>query len=235
MKIVVGLIEHIGDIIACEPVARYLKRTYPSSLISWVVLEQYRELIDANPFIDETIIVECLTEWMRLVKHGKCDLVVDLHVNYRVCPHCRIPLYKTAGNRDVNVYEWFDYGSILQAFSLGAGLPRLDDHPSLYIGENERSKVDSFDLGKNYCVIHTRSNEAVKDWPIDQWRRLVDWLIKDRGTKVVEVGKKVSKEQRLASLEFKEKYGEMFVDLMDETSILETAEHHQTLSIICRR
>ena len=112
-KILIGLIEHLGDIAACEPVARYLKNKYPESKISWVVSENYRELIDTNPNIDETILVDCLTDWIKLANHGKYDKIIDLHVNYRVCPHCKIPLVKTTGNPFVNAFEWFDYGSIL--------------------------------------------------------------------------------------------------------------------------
>ncbi len=88
MKILIGLIEHFGDIVACEPVARYLRAKYPTAHISWAVQQSYRALVDSNPNIDETIIMFCLTDWIRLYKHGGYDLAFDLHVNYRVCPHC---------------------------------------------------------------------------------------------------------------------------------------------------
>jgi len=61
-RIVIGLIEHIGDIVACEPVARYLKLNHPKDHISWVVRREFRELVDTNPYIDETITVDCLTD-----------------------------------------------------------------------------------------------------------------------------------------------------------------------------
>ena len=94
MRILIGLIEHMGDIVACEPVARYMRYNYPDSHITWAVSEPFRELIDTNPFIDETLVLGCLTDWMKLTKHGSHDKVVDLHVNYRICEHCRIPLIK---------------------------------------------------------------------------------------------------------------------------------------------
>jgi ADP-heptose:LPS heptosyltransferase len=224
MKIIVALIEHIGDIIACEPVSRYLRTNYPSSNIAWAVLEQYRELIDRNPHVDQTIVVECLTEWMRLVKHRAYDLVVDLHVNFRECPHCKIPLYKTTGNRDVNAYEWFDYGSILEAFSLGAGLPKLADHPKIYIGDVEKAFVDNLHLGENYSVIHRAPNENSKDWRDDRWAQVIDYLIQDLGLRVIEVGKTVLKEQYEASRDLQRKHGDMYVDLVDKTTILGVAE-----------
>ena len=88
-RIIIGLVEHMGDIVACEPVARYLKLNNPTSHISWAVLPQFRELIDTNPYIDETVIVDCLTDWMKIANHGLYERSVDLHVNYRVCGHCQ--------------------------------------------------------------------------------------------------------------------------------------------------
>ena len=95
-QIVVGLIEHLGDIVACEPVARYLKLNHPDGHLSWVVGPEYREIIDTNPYIDETVTVDCLTDWMKISAHGRYDQVVDLHANYRICQHCQIPLVKRA-------------------------------------------------------------------------------------------------------------------------------------------
>lgn len=188
MRILVGLIEHLGDIVACEPVARYLKEEYPSASLSWVVMQPFRELIDSNPHIDETIVVECLTDWIKLTRHAAYDRVVDLHVNYRICPHCKIPLYKTVGNPYVNVEEWFDYGSLLEAFSLGAGLPKLSGQPRVYIAESHRSKVDSLALPDRYCVVHRASNAPEKDWRTEHWEQFIDRLIRDEDLAVVEVG-----------------------------------------------
>ncbi|MGA9755070.1 MAG: hypothetical protein WBV23_07990, partial [Desulfobaccales bacterium] len=108
MKILIGLIEHLDDIVACEPVSRYLKAKYDNANIAWAVSKPYVELIDSNPNIDKTIIMDCLTDWIKHIKHSKYNYIVDLHVNYRICQHCNIPLFKTTGNPFVNVYEWFD-------------------------------------------------------------------------------------------------------------------------------
>ena len=188
MRILIGLIEHMGDIAACEPVARYLKLNHPTAHITWAVLPRYRELIDANPFIDETATVDCLTDWIKMIGHVKCDQVVDLHVNYRVCPHCRIPLVKREGNPFVTAFDWFDHGALLEAFSLGAGLPRLSAQPRLYIGQEHVEAVDALGLPAEICVIHRKSNELAKDWTDDGWRALCA-AVRDRsGLAIVEIG-----------------------------------------------
>ena len=86
MKILIGLIEHFGDVVACEPVTRYLRAKYPDAHLSWAIQKPYRELIDSNPNINEAVVLGCLTDWIKLYKHSKndttYDLIVDLHVIY---------------------------------------------------------------------------------------------------------------------------------------------------------
>src|SRR5215216_1755308 len=60
--IAIAQIEHLGEIVACEPIARYVRQQYPDAHIVWSVRKPYRELIDNNPRIDESLVVHCLTE-----------------------------------------------------------------------------------------------------------------------------------------------------------------------------
>jgi ADP-heptose:LPS heptosyltransferase len=214
MQIVVGLIEHLGDIVACEPVARYLKVTFPDSRITWVVSAPFRELVDYNPFVDETVVVECLTDWMKLSKHGSYDKIVDLHVNFRICQHCRIPLVKETGNPFVSAFEWFDYGGLLEAFSVGAGLPRLSAQPKVYIQPQHVSAVDALNLPTDYCVIHRESNVAQKDWTPEGWQNLA-LLLRELKIPVVEVG---------AGIKRPSPFEPDLFDLFNRIPILQTAE-----------
>ncbi|HEY0182691.1 MAG TPA: glycoside hydrolase family 99-like domain-containing protein [Rhodopila sp.] len=216
MRIIIGLIEHIGDIVACEPVSRYVRDQYPDAHISWAVLPQFRELIDTNPHIDETVPLECLTEWIRLSKHGEYGVIVDLHVNYRICQHCMVPLVKEHGNPFINAYEWFDYGALLEAFSLGAGLPRLSAQPRLYLGPEHEGAVDALGLPAEYCVIHRQSNDFAKDWPSGNWRAVAEWIRTDLGLPIVEVG--AGRSDAASPLDG------LAIDLLNRTPILQTAE-----------
>jgi len=216
MKIIIGLTEHIGDIIACEPVVRYLREKHPKAHISWVVFAAYRELIDTNPQIDETVVVDCLTDWMKLSKHGAFDLIVDLHVNYRVCPHCRIPLVKERGNPFVNIYEWFDYGALLESFSQGAGLPKLSGQPKLYLTQEHRDPVEKLGLPENYFVIHRQSNDFDKDWGAENWPELVKTISHETGLRAVDIG--MQRDGLPSPL------GDLVIDLLSKTPLLQTAE-----------
>ena len=214
-QIAIGLVEHMGDIVACEPVARYLRAENPDAHIVWVVREEYRELIDTNPNIDETLIVGCLTEWLLLARTSIFDEVFDLHINGRVCPSCRIPLQKTRGNTDVAELTYFKYGSLLQAFAIGAGLPALNDAPKVYIPNSVVEKVDAVALPDDYIVVHATSNEAVKDWESSKWNELAARVSQKYSIGVVEVGLKPV---------LRKGNGCSPIDLCGKLSILETAE-----------
>lgn len=188
MRILVGLIEHMGDIVACEPVARYLKFNHPHAHLAWAVSPSYRELIDTNPYIDETITLDCLTDWIKLSNHHSFDKIVDLHVNYRICDHCQVPLVKRTGNPFVNVYEWFDHGAILEAFSIGAGLPGLSAQPHLHLGSEHAGAVDALDLPDTFCVIHRTSNSTEKDWTNSAWQDVATFIRSALGLRIIEVG-----------------------------------------------
>jgi ADP-heptose:LPS heptosyltransferase len=215
-RILVGLVEHFGDIVACEPVTRYLRFNFPDAHLSWVVLNVYRELIDSNPYVNETVTVECLTEWMRLASHGDYDQVVDLHVNYRICQHCQIPLTKRTGNPFVTAFEWFDHGAILEAFALGAGLPRLFAQPRVYLRAAHRGAVDALGLPTDYCVFHRVSKDLVKDWQIARWEAIVEIVKDELGLAVVEVG--AGKREELP------RPIEGTIDLVNRLPLLQTAE-----------
>lgn len=214
-RIIVGLFEHLGDIVACEPVARYLKINNPKAHLAWAVSKTYKSLIDSNPFIDETIVLDCLTDWIKLSAHTKDALLVDLHVNYRICQTCRIPLVKHTGNPFINCYEWLNYGSLLEVFSQGAGLPVLSGQPRVYVGEEQARSVDALGLPENYCVVHNESNISDKDWREENWIKLFDWIGANCGVKIVLVG---------AGKTVKEYQSEHVINLFNKLTILESAE-----------
>jgi ADP-heptose:LPS heptosyltransferase len=213
--ILIGLVEHMGDIIACEPVLRNLKEKYPNSKITWVSKKNYAEILESNPYIDETLYVECLTEWMIISRHSS-DIIIDLHINYRECECCRIPLYKNNGNQLVTIQNWYNYGCLLQAFSIGAGLTVGNDHPNLYIQELNRIRIDAINLPDSFIVIHRKSNDKSRDWEDEKWLSLINHLISSNFY-IVEIGGLNEVSQQLVN-------NKKYLNLSGKLSILDSAE-----------
>ncbi len=212
--IVIGLLEHLGDIVAAEPVARFLRREYPHAYLVWAVKHNYRELVEHHPHLDAVLPLGCLTEWIHLARSRAFDRVVDLQLQGRECAICRLPLEKPEGDRGVTFGSYYALGNLLQAFCLAAGLPVQDEAPCVYIPRRVRARVDTLDLPPSYAVVHCTSNQHERDWSTAKWRELAEAIVASTHLQVVEVG--------LHSLLGDSLRG--CVDLCGTLSILETAE-----------
>jgi ADP-heptose:LPS heptosyltransferase len=214
-KTAIVLIEHMGDIVACEPVSRYLRDKDPESHITWVVREEYRQLVENNPNIDEVLTVDCLTEWSLLARSGLYDEIIDLHINNRDCPRCAVRFKKWTTAPEITLENYYDHGPLLSTFSRCAGLPPLKEAPRVYIPDFVREKVDCLCLPEKFIVLHCTSNEYERDWAEEKWKEWIRRLEHVWDGALVEVGAKAS----LAGYG-----GAGVIDLCGDVSILESAE-----------
>ena len=213
--IVINLLEHIGDIVASEPISRHIRRHNPDACIVWSVKKSYRELIDTNPHIDETVIVHCLSERIRLSQSGLFDEIIDLHFHDRYCSLCRRPLRKNGTAGEINLENYFNFGGILSALSLSAGLPALDETPRVYIPAASVHRIDRLNLPDRFIAVNCTSNTREKDWPAAKWTELADKIMTRFSVSVVEVGN-----SPVLSFSGHPKH----TDLCGKLSILESAE-----------
>ena len=87
------LSEQMGDIIACEPVAREIRRRHPTGYIIWIVRKPYIELVEHHPDLDGYLVEKCPSERVYLLRSGIYDLVYNMHISHRKCRYCpTIPL-----------------------------------------------------------------------------------------------------------------------------------------------
>lgn len=213
--VVITLIEHMGDIVACEPVSRLVRAQEPDAFVVWCVKRQYRELLYAIPSVDATLVVCCLTTWIWLRKTGLFDRVIDLHISGRTCHICRIPLQKEEGDRAITLENYLNFGTLLACFCRSAGIEAPLEGPRLSLPSSYVARVDALAPDGPYLVIHCSSNERSKNWTPNGWNRLVEALIYHHGFAVVEVGL-FSELQRPDTKQYQNHCGKL--------SLLETAE-----------
>lgn len=209
-KMVVALVEHIGDIVASEPVDRFIKENNPGSCVFRIVKSRYKEVIQFNPNVDKIIEVSCLSEWIYLrffLRSFSKIAIVDLHVDQRVCfrHYLTISNPSTTG---IKVSNYFHFGNLLEVFSLTAGLPKLSTRPIYHLPENP-PPVSVY--GK-YVVVHTLSNGESKMWPAEKWSALADFIV-SKGFHVVEIGLRAQIKSETT----------MFIDLCGKLSFTELA------------
>jgi heptosyltransferase III len=215
--IAILLAEHFGDIVACEPLTRQLKQTYPTARLYWIARKPYRQLVDYNPHID--VVIEefsvlhsiLLTKWSPFNVLHNCQMPDLRHYTY---------LNLTLDNPQarqlgINSKTYFTNNvNILQAFAQIGGLPIVNEAPRIYVPNTAIVAVDRLELPKRFVVMHCHSNYAPKDWQIAHWQRLVADLTRTYPVSVVEIGLK-------STLSIKRPG---YVNLCGQLSLLETAE-----------
>ncbi|MFM7102108.1 MAG: glycosyltransferase family 9 protein [Verrucomicrobiota bacterium] len=187
--VAIVLLEHLGDIVACEPVIRHLRQASPRAFLVWVCLPAYREVLAGHPDLDAVLTVPCLGAWARLRRWPVLDREVNLHFHGKECPYCRRPIPNPGGDVSITTDTYYLEGRpLLAAFCRAAGLPVLADAPRLAVPASARVRVARLGLPARYVVIHARSNNSERDWRPERWRELAGAIPRLLGVAVVEVG-----------------------------------------------
>ena len=186
--VLISKVEHFGDIVAVEPLARFLRRKHPNAFLVWCVKEEYRELLLDHPALDLVLTVVCLSEASAVAGSGLFDYVYDLHENLRFCPRCLSLISKSPAAVTMQNYLHFD--NLLAAACITANLPILNDSPVIQIPSAARSRVAQLDLPPQYIVLHCSSRERVKSWPPSSWQKLAYRLHGHNLPPVVEIGQR---------------------------------------------
>lgn len=211
----IALVEHLGDIVAAEPIARYARARFPDRPLQWFVGTPYAGVPRCFPEVDRVITAGCLTEWMLLSGAGLAGDTLDLHIAGRYCPKCSIGLVKFGESAMITPETFYRFGSLLAIQCQSAGIMPLDAGPVLRPDAAAVLRVDGLRLPVEFVAIHCVPTDRAKDWPAARWRELVDHITGTLGYEIVEVGLRptiASDTQRRRR------------SICGQTSIIETAE-----------
>jgi heptosyltransferase-3 len=186
-KVIIVLTEHLGDIVACEPVSRYAKSEYLGHKVLWVVNKKYQVVLKGNHNIDNVISLGCLSEWIflkKLVVLFSNYKIIDLHIDKRRCTKYQFK-NRNKNRLGITLSNYYNYGNLLESFSLASGISKLNDKPKLYLNEDDKPEIS---LPQNFIVIHTQSNEEERNWSVKKWNEVVNYIGEKFGYQVIEIG-----------------------------------------------
>ncbi len=187
--VAIALSEQFGDIVACEPVVREVRRRYPDGYIVWIVRPAFTSLLTHHPDIDAVLTEHCPAERVRLLQSGVFDAVFNLHLSHRNCRYCPDDsVNPIADQLGINYANYFDFGALLPVFSRVAGLPALENEPRIYIPEADQQAVDALDLPGPGIVLHCESGLATRDWRPEHWQKLVQHMLDTTPWPIYEIG-----------------------------------------------
>jgi heptosyltransferase-3 len=214
--IAIGLIQHIGDIVASEPVVRKIRKDHSDAFIIWCVREPYRELVESLGVADSVASVRCLTEWILLRILAPFDQIIDLHVNHQACPVCAIPLRKPEDRSGITSRNYYQFGSLTEIYSQIAQRSLDDMQPRLRVPDVAVARVNGLSLPNRFVTFHARSEQTVRDWVDERWFTLAEKIFTELNIPLVEVG--------LVTCMPSKPNPSPSIDLCGQLSLLETAE-----------
>jgi len=184
--LLIMLAEHLGDIVANEPVARYLKWRFSERPVYWVVESRFSDIVRYNPFIDGYVEVdslkECIEKIVNLFFDGRPDCVD--HPKY----------YWHAKENGIGFRNFYANDCLLSSMSQAAGLDRLMLAPRFWekpeysrlskeevwekLGLSEAVDKIAHDHGScRVILLHTKSNDPRRDWTDEKFTELTDKML----------------------------------------------------------
>lgn len=184
--IIINLIEHLGDIVACEPIVSYARTELGATYVIWCIKPQFSEAIRSNPSINLIYPLNCITEWIYAKNYLHFNNIIDLHIEGRTCFSCRKKLTKVGNNKQITLENYYNYGPILVSFAKENRITISEEvQPTFHIKNDLNiSTISTAD----YIVIHRQSNEQCRNWPRHKWIEMINFLLSETQFIVVEVG-----------------------------------------------
>ncbi len=180
--VVINLVERLGDIVAAEPIIRYLKKQYPARPIYWAAMVDYEEVFRYNPHLAGFIPIydkEQYDAWLKTIPSSA--LVYNLHFGSKHTDKLGIITNAKAPKNTTEENYWDNGESLLEIFCKIAGLPALKDAPVFYTAPEAAAPA----VEGKYIVIQTASKKPTHQYP--RWKEVIPALIQ-KGYKVVELG-----------------------------------------------
>ena len=184
--IIINLTEHIGDLVASEPIAYHLRKSNPHAFIIWSVNKEYADIVNYNPNINTVLKLSCLTEWILLKKvFSPFVKIYDMHINAKRCSTHRIS-GRNSVNTTLSFSNYLNHGNLLQIGAMAAGIQDLPDYaPRFHFKEpTQPRRIDA-----QYVVLHTLANDSERNWTNEKWNELVNKiLLKYPEVHIAEIG-----------------------------------------------
>lgn len=214
-KILIVQTAFLGDVILTTPLIKAVKKIYPHSFLSFLLIPETREVLANNPGLDEIIIydkrdkekgIPFLFSLVKKIKNKKFDKALIPHRSLRSASLCflsKIPqrigfdtstgsfLFTRKVRYQKSQHEIERNLSLLNSTTLKDSKDFL---PELFPSQEDFSKVEMFfrdqnlDVGEKLVGIAPGSVWATKRWLPERFAQVADLLIEESQTRIVLLG-----------------------------------------------
>ena len=204
------LAEHLGDIVASEPIINALHQKFKHAEIYWIVKPVFAPILIKHPGLSKVILETNILFSILLSRKNAFTEFYNLHLNdLRRDPYFGTKLMNPIAEEiDLTIHNYYTSSNLLGNFSRLCRLNLDRTAPSIFVGQPQIN----LPFEGNYWVLHRKSTDINREWPDKNWIQLLDLLNMEYGINVVEIG---TNDPLVYS-------SKSFLNLVGETTIEET-------------
>ena len=221
-NILIIRLRRIGDVVMTTPAVAELRRAFPRAIITYLIEEPFRRLVEGHPDIDRVIAVperqkaREFVALMRRIRKEAFDTVLDFHggprawfitlfsgairkIGYQVKYKSFIYDLKVPRDRPQGpIHSVENHLNLVRGLGVEAG-----QAPSLKLSKPKEEEVRRIDRiweenhlsGSKVVAVHISAGNKFRDWGAENWAALVGELGGLDGVKVLLVGGEADQDQ----------------------------------------
>lgn len=178
----------LGDIIASEPILPELAAKYHPVHITWICHPSYFPIFQFHPLVDRMWEQKFTLLTHILLRLNPFDHFFALHLSdFRQDSVTKISIKNPKADAlNLRLDNYYHEHTLLEVASQLADLGKLNIQPQLYLDQIPYS----LPFEGAYWVIHTKSNNGMRDWRDDYWLSLLNFAMDTWSIQCVEIGQK---------------------------------------------
>lgn len=180
------LAEHLGDIVAAEPIIEALQKKFPNARICWIAKKHFHVLLENHPGIFKVLEEKNIYSSALLTRKNPFDYFYNLHVSGTRPQPFYEPMFNNPKSQLLNITSenYFLNQNLLDVYSRLADVAVKNDQPKIYTNTTNIH----FPFEGPYWVIHTKSNQRKKEWKDEKWEELINLILNQFPVHIIEIG-----------------------------------------------
>jgi heptosyltransferase-3 len=176
----------LGDMVASEPILPALAAKFGHTHITWICHPKHFPVFAFHPLVNRLLPQKYSLLTHLLLRAHPFHHLYSLHFSgFRTDEVTKIVIRNAKADAlNLNLTNYYDAHTLLEIASLLADLGKLNGQPHLYVDP----KPYDIPVKGPYWVIHTKSNEGLRDWKDEHWVRLIQYAIERWGVQIIEIG-----------------------------------------------